>query len=151
MIIKGQKVLVDKEFKPLLKLYPWYINSAGYAYASVWSKLEKKTKKISMHRFIMGFPNCTVDHINGNSLDNRVANLRAVPMQENSYNSKVPSNSTTGFKGVSFRKDRGTFKAYIKFNQKQIYLGTFKTKEEASAAYYKFKKQRGFYDRTKGE
>jgi hypothetical protein len=151
MIIKCKKVLVDREFKPLLNLCTWYINSAGYAYASVWCKLEKKTKKISMHRFIMGFPDGTVDHINGNPLDNRVINLRSVPMQENSYNSKVPCNSTTGFKGVSFRKDRGTFKSYIKFKQRQIHLGTFKTKEEASAAYYEFKKQRGFYDRTKGE
>ena len=79
-------------------------------------------------------PNYLVDHINGNSLDNRIENLRLATDKENSKNRKKGSNNTTGFKGVYEKKD-GSFDARIYANKEYKYLGSFKTKELAANAY----------------
>ena len=83
--------------------------------------------------------NCTdkylqVDHINGNPLDNRKANLRLVTNQQNQFNSKNTGSGDNSRKGVSFRKDRNKWRAYITLNGKQIALGSFDTEAEAIEA-----------------
>lgn len=75
-----------------------------------------------------------IDHINGNKTDNRITNLRAATTAQNQYNRGPAKNNSTGFKGVSPIKN-GRFAAQIKANKKWMYLGAFKTPEEASAAY----------------
>ena len=75
-----------------------------------------------------------VDHINGDSLDNRIDNLRLVTESENSKNRKKGNNNTTGFKGVYQNKD-GSISARIDVNGKNKYLGSFKTVELAAKAY----------------
>lgn len=61
-----------------------------------------------LHRAILGLPagrNPVVDHINGDKLDNRRANLRVVHQSDNALNRSGPnSNSTSGFRGVSWNK-----------------------------------------------
>ena len=60
------------------------------------------TRKLpSMHRLIMGNPEgMCVDHINGDTLDNRKENLRICTMSENSMNRRLRSDSQSGYKGV---------------------------------------------------
>jgi hypothetical protein len=79
-------------------------------------------------------PDFLVDHKNGNSLDNRIENLRLATDRENSKNRKRGSNNTTGFKGVTKNKD-GSFDARIYINEEHKYLGSFKTIELAANAY----------------
>lgn len=69
-----------------------------------------------------------IDHINCIRNDNRIENLRIVTHQQNMLNK-------TNTKGYHFRKDRNKWRAVIKINKKQIYLGLFDTEEEASQAY----------------
>jgi hypothetical protein len=76
-----------------------------------------------------------IDHINRIRDDNRFDNLREASYEQNSVNSKVRRNSTTGFKGVVYRKDRKRFVARIRVRGDQIYLGWFDTAEAAGAAY----------------
>jgi hypothetical protein len=76
-----------------------------------------------------------IDHINGDKLDNRMANLRVASNRENCLNSKTRKNNTSGYKGVSFMKRDGTWTARISANGKYKHLGYFKTAEEAHAAY----------------
>jgi hypothetical protein len=82
-----------------------------------------------------------VDHINGDRIDNRMANLRLATNQQNQRNSKLPRDNTSGFKGaflVSSRKHwkKGRrWKAAITVNSRSIHLGYFATPEEAHAAY----------------
>jgi hypothetical protein len=71
-----------------------------------------------------------IDHINGNTLDNRWANLREATRSENNMNRAPDPN-----RGASFHKPSGLWQAYIKKNGRQIALGYFKTAEEAHAAY----------------
>jgi hypothetical protein len=75
-----------------------------------------------------------IDHINGNGLDNRLENLRAVSSIENLRNQKIPKNNTSGTIGVSFDKRKQYYLASIMINGKSKNLGYFKNKEEAIAA-----------------
>jgi len=75
-----------------------------------------------------------VDHINGNSLDNRRSNLRLASKAVNSRNTRLPSTNTSGYKGVSFYRKTGKWRAYIKHNDKTYWLGMFVDKEDANRA-----------------
>jgi hypothetical protein len=80
------------------------------------------------------WPEDQIDHINGNGLDNRLENLRAVSNGENLRNQKIPKNNTSGTIGVSFYKRHQKYQASIKINGIRKHLGYFKNKEEAIAA-----------------
>lgn len=83
-------------------------------------------------------PNNIVDHIDGNSLNNKIDNLRIATESENSQNRKKGSNNTTGFKGVYESGEISSpYWARINVEGKSIYLGSFKTKELAASAYKK--------------
>ena len=60
-------------------------------------------------------PGLEVDHINGDSADNRRENLRIIKKHENQQNLKIPRNNTTGFKGVYHRKERNTWKSEFQY------------------------------------
>ena len=89
-----------------------------------------------LHRYLL-MPQSTqeVDHINHNPLDNRRANLRVATHAQNQMNLVENSRSTSGYKGVSFMKSCGKWRAYIVLNQKQIHLGLHATPKAASRAY----------------
>lgn len=109
-------------------------NPAGYR------KVGIKGKFYQVHRIIMmlcfGYipENAEIDHINHVRDDNRLANLRFVTRSENRKNQSVSSKNTSGVTGVYFSKAKKKYIAQIKVNRKRIYLGAFKTLEEAAAA-----------------
>ncbi len=76
-----------------------------------------------------------VDHINGNGLDNRRENLRVATKSQNMANRSKPINSKSGFKGVTWNKQRSKWTAQITYNYKHLHLGLFNTPEEAHAVY----------------
>ena len=78
--------------------------------------------------------NYVVDHINGNSLDNRKINLRIVSSSDNSKNKGVYLKNKIGIKGVHKHKN-GSWIAQIQLDSTKIYLGSFKTPEEACETY----------------
>jgi hypothetical protein len=73
----------------------------------------------------------TIDHININSLDNRIENLRVATMLEQTLNRKITINA----KGYYWVKSRQKWQAYISINNKSIFLGRFKKEEDARQAY----------------
>jgi hypothetical protein len=81
------------------------------------------------------WPSDEIDHINGDPLDNRIANLRLATRSQNLANTKASSRNTSGFKGVAFSKKAGRWQAYICKDQKQKHLGYFDSPEAAHAAY----------------
>lgn len=85
-----------------------------------------------IHRWIMGDPpGKYVDHINGNTLDNRKRNLRSCSNAANIRNGKVRTNNTSGYTGVYFDKRSGKWGAAIKVMYKTIRLGVFDLKKDA--------------------
>lgn len=86
------------------------------------------------------WPSGVVDHVNGDSGDNRWSNLRDVSQRVNLQNRRSPSsNNRTGLLGVSRRNRR--FQASIKVDGPRIYLGTFDTPEQAHEAYLAAKRR----------
>lgn len=76
-----------------------------------------------------------VDHADNDGTNNRWANLRAATKAENGWNSRRPATNTSGFKGVSIHRPSGQWRATIRLNGRQAFLGHFSTPEDAHAAY----------------
>jgi hypothetical protein len=84
----------------------------------------------------------TLDHINGNGLDNRLCNLREVTQQQNLHNHrKPPKHNTSGFLGVSYYKAGKKFSAHINLDGKKIHLGYFDEPDVAHQAYLTAKRE----------
>ncbi|HEV8525455.1 MAG TPA: NUMOD4 domain-containing protein [Terriglobales bacterium] len=93
-----------------------------------------------VHRLVaMAFlglqPHQQVDHINRDTLDNRLSNLRVCTNAQNRLNSKQRSNSKAPYKGISYDKRSGKWRARIQVNGKTTWLGRFDTPEDARDAY----------------
>jgi len=78
--------------------------------------------------------NDIIDHIDQNTHNNKIENLRIATKGSNACNAKRFKNNTSGYKGVSKHKD-GRFVAYICANGKKKHLGIFSDAEEAARAY----------------
>ncbi|QQK04793.1 HNH endonuclease [Burkholderia anthina] len=81
------------------------------------------------------WPDHEIDHRDNDGLNNRWANLRAATRKQNSKNRTMPSNNTSGYKGVNFDKKARKWVAQIGSDGKKIYLGRFEDPKEAHAAY----------------
>lgn len=76
-----------------------------------------------------------IDHVDGNKTNNSPDNLRIANKSTNGMNRGKQSNNSSGFKGVSFRKDRNKWLAKITKKGKPYHIGLFDAKEEAALAY----------------
>lgn len=94
---------------------------------------------IYMHREVMGVNPLdlrTVDHREiFNTLDNRRSNLRIASCSQQMINRRLQSNNTSGYKGVSFHKPTGKWRAIINVDRRAISLGYFHSREAAYKAY----------------
>jgi len=132
-------VLIDADEWENVSRFHWHHNSSkiGGPYFRGWVKnIDGTRTHVYLHRFIINAPKEKhVDHINGNTLDNRKINLRLCFQIENCHNSKKSKKNTTGYKGVTYNKREKKYKAQICLNWEHKCLGTFETAEEAYAAY----------------
>lgn len=71
------------------------------------------------------------DHRDGDTLNNRLSNLRICTRGQNRSNSKLNKNNTTGFKGIHFNRKDKKWVARISHQGRRIVLGTFLTIEQA--------------------
>lgn len=79
-------------------------------------------------------PSLTVDHIDGDGLNNRWSNLRLATPSQNSMNAKLSKSNTSGYKGVSWCNTRKRWCASVYANGKTIKLGNFKDVHDAGLA-----------------
>lgn len=134
-------VLVDEVDLPKVCQYKkWFIAKRGNVFANHYERLGVscyRRRAVSLHRLIMGFPQgADVDHINGDPLDNRRANLRICSHKENSRNTKLSKNNSSGVNGVRWNSDKRKWVARIKHNYKTIFLGYFDDLESAASCRY---------------
>jgi hypothetical protein len=134
--------LIDDEDCELVSRFSWYLTGKHeykkYLTSSIYAEGIYKT--IRLHRLIMNPPKgMFIDHIDGNTMDNRKKNLRICTNQENTRNMKRIHNKY-GYKGISFEK-RVISRFWVALicgihkKGKITSLGTYATKEEAVRAY----------------
>ena len=125
--------LDDEPYDQIVQMGKWSASKdRGKFY---FHKRISKKDKITLHRFLMGMPQGKyVDHVNGDTLDNRRSNLRICSNAANLRNGSIRTNNKSGITGVRYQADRKKWEAGIKVNYKRISLGRYKTKEEAIEA-----------------
>src|SRR5574343_534907 len=102
-------------------------------------QFRKDYKCYMAHRYIWEIFNgkiskgMVIDHKNGNSLDNRIENLRCVSISENLLNSnnRIRSDNTSGIRGVSWSSRDKKWVVTVSINKKSIYLGCSKDLDQA--------------------
>ncbi len=117
-------VVVDLEDVPRLLDHTWNSNGNGYA---------RTPKGLYMHKLLLDAQ--VVDHINRDRLDNRKCNLRASTYSKNNANRHQTPDGQ--YRGVAKSWRGGKYQARIKVDRKKLYLGSYKTAEEAAIAYDK--------------
>ena len=135
--VGGHAVLVDDADYDLVVGHRWHIRAGGknlYACASV------NGTSVSMHRLVLGAAAGTVvDHIDGNGLNNRKANLRLCTRKQNFQNGRwrETRGRTSRFKGVWWikRRCRRCWRAAITADMIRRNIGSFHTELEAAEAY----------------
>lgn len=139
---KTGSTLVDLNKVDELKKYKIYIKGNGNKiYATINFS---DGKKVRLNRYLLGIKDLddwdgktVVDHINGNSLDNRMCNLRICTHKQNCQNMRKKDS----FTGVNFNKQSNKWVARIMHNYKAKQLGTFLTQAEALMARLKAEKE----------
>lgn len=125
---KGLFALVDDDDYELVSNYRWHSHrgrNSGLCYAS---------SNIKMHRLITNAPlGIMVDHINGDSLDNRRENLRLCTNAQNQQNTKGRG-GTSKYKGVSFNIKSGKWAGSFISDGRHYYCGLFESEEECAMA-----------------
>jgi hypothetical protein len=103
------------------------ISSQGYRYIKILGRSFRASRLAWL--YVHGaWPLGTIDHINGNRGDDRIANLRDCASAENSQNRRNP-------KGVYWCGKRRRYTSVVMISGVRHYLGRFKTAAEARQAY----------------
>ena len=105
---------------------------------------------VAWYLFYGEWPNKQVDHIDNDTSNIKITNLRLVTQMQNNMNRRKLKVKSSPFKGVSKTK-AGAWKASIRINKIALHLGTFKTEIEAAIAYDKSAKENfGEYAKVNG-
>lgn len=137
--IVGEAIVDDADYERIVALGPWRTNVRTWKGRVIKTYVVRGTapKTEYLHRVIMGVGpgDLSVDHINGDTLDNRRSNLRICTHQENRRNTRTPSTNVSGYKGVCFIKRFQKWEAWIVLNGQGKYVKRCNTAEDAARAY----------------
>ena len=139
-------IQIDESDLSLMSSYTWHIHN-GYVSHTVSRKTSELcglpvTSTLLLHRLLLNPPaDMVVDHISGDKLDNRRANLRICRQSENLLNrTKQLSNTSSQYKGVYLAKGKilRPWRAEIYYQRHRFHIGYFETEIEAADAYNQY-------------
>ena len=108
-----------------------YIRDNGYVVVRV-DNVDYLEHRLVWFYMTGEWPKENIDHIDLNKTNNRFDNLREASPTENNFNCVARKTSKSGFKGI--RLFKGKYRVRITINNKEIYIGSFLSLEEAIAA-----------------
>ena len=128
---KIDEFIIDAEDLEKVKYHKW-----RFSHSHIVTGLPAQKNQRDLSWVVLDLDNRTnkdivVDHIDGNPKNNRKSNLRICKQQQNLLNKSFMSNNTSGFIGISYRKDRDRYDPEIRLNKIRCHLGYTKTLEEA--------------------
>lgn len=135
-LTQGLYSVIDKEDLKRISNHSWCIQKNGKQ-GKIYAASRINKKLILLHRFILNITDrkVAVDHINGNTLDNRKENLRICSWSENLRNSNKHKDSKSLYKGIFYNKLNKNWRSRIFKDGKSYEIGSFKTDIEAAQAY----------------
>lgn len=130
--------LVDEQDYDTLSAYRWHPSKGGNTtYARTTIRAGDRQRSILMHRLLLSVEReTTVDHVDGDGLNNTRANLRRCTHAENLRNQALrigPKSSR--FKGVNYRRSERLWRAEIEKDGRRVSLGLFKDEVAAARRY----------------
>jgi len=138
-LTRGFKSVIDTCDVGLVSGFNWYATSTRGPTYAVRNRLKTEgdgPQMILLHRVIMSASSDDlIDHIDGDGLNNSRANIRLADHSQNQMNIGLPSNNTSGFKGVYWQEAAGKWRAQIGCRGKLHYLGLYDDPSEAHDAY----------------
>jgi hypothetical protein len=132
-LTRGFVTLVDEADWPVVSAHTWCVFNANtkWPYAVSGSAGCHKGKLV-LHRFLLDAPAVLyVDHVNGDTLDNRRQNLRLVTPSDNHANQRA-FGVTSRYRGVTYHA--GKWLARVRARGRELYLGRFVEEEDAARA-----------------
>lgn len=135
-LTRGHVAILDDEDFDRFAAFRWHANVQGVCiYARRCVRLDGRQRSEYLHRAVLDAPkHLVVDHVNGNTLDNRRANLRLLTQPENCRN-HGPRHGTSAFKGVRWHYLYQRWYAQIGVAGQNLHLGVFDNEEDAARAY----------------
>lgn len=136
-LTRGYFAIVDDDKFEELSNLKWHVSIKRNKrpYASTSKKISGKVFSQEMHRMLMSaMPGQIVDHINGNPLDNRIANLRFATHSQNLANNPK-SQGRKRYRGVFRYRNAKRWTAIICKDKRRYVIGVFDTEIEAANAY----------------
>lgn len=123
--------------------------SLGYLSASI--RCCGKPRSVRVHRVAWllhygSWPKGTIDHINHDRIDNRIENLRDVPILINCQNKGIGITNKSGYVGVSWYSSRSRWVASYLMGGHQVYVGLFDCRHKAGAAVKAARNSAGFHE-----
>jgi hypothetical protein len=134
-LTRGLVALVDDtDYEQVIAAGPWFPRPQPHTvYCQRNMRRAAAHTTQSLHVFLTGMTGA--DHRNGNGLDNQRSNLRAATAAQNAMNRRIRSDNRSGFKGVTWDRQRHHWKALIYSGGRARHIGYYDIPEDAALAY----------------
>lgn len=149
---KIAETLFDEKYLDDIIQRKWrlcYKGNQQYPYVSTRATPNEKVAHMPLHRFVaklagMNIDGFEIDHINGNTLDNRLCNLRLATRHEQVSNIAPRKANKYGIRGISYDKKYHKYVIDFGIDRKRYYFKPMKTLEEA--VYTRYVAEKIFFD-----
>ena len=127
--------VIDASDAEWVRQWPWSLGSTGYVVRTIDGP--NGQRKIRLHRELLKLGHDDtrqVDHIDRDRMNNRRSNLRILTLAQNTQNVSSQIGSTSIYRGVCWKKDKGKWQASVRVGGVSKHLGYFDNEDAAAAA-----------------